>query len=133
MEKEAQVFKYEKPEFDGVKKSIQLCKSDILKGLVQVVKKGGENNLHTHTGDDAFWLVLSGAVKFYGEGDKLIAELKKHEGIMIPRGFMYWFESASEEPLEVLRVSARDQNTENKRVNYTPLKPWMVERFGDRT
>ena len=133
MEKEAQVFKYERPEFEGVKKSIQLCKSDILKGLIQVVKKGGENNLHAHTGDDAFWLVLSGAVKFYGEGDKLVAELKKHEGIMIPRGFMYWFESASEEPLEVLRVSARDQNTENKRVNYTPLKPWMVERFGDRT
>ena len=133
MEKEVQVFKYERPEFEGVKKSIQLCKSDILKGLVQVVKKGGENNLHTHTGDDAFWLVLSGAVKFYGEGDTLIAELKKHEGIMIPRGFMYWFESASEEPLEILRVSARDQNTENKRVNYTPLKPWMVERFGDRT
>ena len=133
MEKEVQVFKYERPEFEGVKKSIQLCKSDILKGLVQVVKKGGENNLHTHTGDDAFWLVLSGAVKFYGEGDTLIAELKKHEGIMIPRGFIYWFESASEEPLEILRVSARDQNTENKRVNYTPLKPWMVERFGDRT
>lgn len=133
MEKEVQVFKYERPEFEGVKKSIQLCRSDILKGLVQVVKKGGENNLHAHTGDDAFWLVLSGAVKFYGEGDKLIAELKKHEGIMIPRGFMYWFESASEEPLEILRVSARDQNAESKRVNYTPLKPWMVERFGDRT
>ncbi|MEK6602361.1 MAG: cupin domain-containing protein [Candidatus Binatota bacterium] len=132
MEKEVQVFKCENPEFDGVKKSIQLCKSDILRGLIQVVKKGGENNLHAHTGDDALWLVLSGAVKFYGEGDKLIAELKRHEGIMIPRGFMYWFESASEEPLEILRVSARDQNTENKRVNYTPLKPWQVDRYGDR-
>lgn len=132
MEKEAQIFKYERPEFEGVKKSIQLCRSDILKGLIQVVKRGGENNLHAHTGDDAFWLVLSGAVKFYGEGDKLIAELKRHEGIMIPRGFMYWFESASGEPLEILRVSARDQNTENKRVNYTPLKPWQLDRFGDR-
>lgn len=128
--REAKVFKYEKPEFDGVKKSIELCRSDLLKGLIQVVKQGGENNLHTHTGDDAFWMVLSGAVKFYGEGDKVIAELKKHEGIMIPRGFMYWFESASDEPLEILRVSAHDQKTENKRVNYTPLKPWMVDRFG---
>lgn len=132
MEKEVQVFKYQQPEFEGVKKSIQLCKSDILRGLVQVVKKGGENNLHAHTGDDAFWLVLSGMVKFYGEGDKLLAELKKHEGIMIPRGYMYWFESASEEPLEILRVSARDQNTENKRVNYTPLKDWQLERHIDR-
>ncbi len=50
------------------------------------------------------------------------------EGIMIPRGFKYWFESASEEPLEILRVAAQDQNIQNKRVNYTSLKPWMIER-----
>lgn len=128
MEKEGLVFKYERPEFTGVKKNIPLCKSDILKGGLQVVMKGGENNLHAHTGDDAFWFVLGGAVKFYGEGDKLLADLKKHEGIMIPRGFKYWFESASEEPLEILRVAAKDQNIQNKRVNYTSLKPWMIER-----
>ncbi|MBI3062214.1 MAG: cupin domain-containing protein [Deltaproteobacteria bacterium] len=132
MEKEAQLFKYERPEFEGVKKSMLICSSDILRGHIQVVKNGGENNLHTHTGEDAFWLVLSGAVKFYGEGDRLIGSLKKHEGILIPRGFKYWFESASEEPLEILRVAARDQGTENKRVNCTPLKPWQTERFAER-
>ena len=57
-----------------------------MKVMVQVVKDGGENNLHTHTGDDAFWYVMNGAVKFYGEGDKLIGEFKKDEGILIPRG-----------------------------------------------
>lgn len=133
MDKEARIFKYACPEFDGVKRSFELCRSDLLRGLVQVVKEGGENNLHAHTGDDAFWMVLSGAVKFYGEGDKVIAELKKHEGIMIPRGFKYWFESASKEPLEILRVSARDQSTTNKRIDYTPLKAWQEERPGDRT
>jgi mannose-6-phosphate isomerase-like protein (cupin superfamily) len=127
MEKEAKLFKYQKPEFDGVKKSLMLCNSDLMRVHVQVVKSGGENNLHTHTGEDAFWLVLGGAVRFYGEGEKLIAELKKHEGILIPRGFKYWFESASEEPLEIIRVAARDQNVENKRVNEAPLKPWMIE------
>ena len=71
--------------------------------------------------------MLNGAVKFYGEGDKVIAEIKKTEGILIPRGFKYWFESASDEPLEIIRVAARDQNTENKRVNMAELKPWMVE------
>ena len=132
MASDAQVFKYQRPEFEGVKKSMLMCTSDLMRVHAQVVKTGGENNLHAHTGEDAFWLVLSGAVKFYGEGDKLIAELKKHEGIMIPRGFKYWFESSSDEPLEILRVSARDQSTENKRVNYTPLKPWQVERPADR-
>jgi oxalate decarboxylase/phosphoglucose isomerase-like protein (cupin superfamily) len=133
METQVQVFKYERPEFDGVKKSIQLCRSDLLRGLVQVVKKGGENNLHAHTADDAFWMVLKGSVRFYGEGDAVIAELGPYEGVLIPRGFKYWFESAGEEPLEILRVSARDQNVENRRIDYTPLKPWQVEsRAGDR-
>ena len=71
--------------------------------------------------------MLNGAVKFYGEGDRVIAEIKKTEGILIPRGFKYWFESASDEPLEIIRVAARDQNTENKRVNMAELKSWMVE------
>jgi mannose-6-phosphate isomerase-like protein (cupin superfamily) len=127
MEREAQLFKYEKPEFDGVKKSLMVCNSDLMRVHLQVVKTGGENNLHTHTGEDAFWLVLGGAVRFYGEGDKVIAELQKHDGILIPRGFKYWFESASDEALEIVRVAARDQNVENKRVNEAPLKQWMVE------
>lgn len=127
MEREAKLFKYQRPEFAGVKKSMLVCNSDLMKVHVQVVKNGGENNLHTHTGEDAFWLVLNGAVKFYGEGDKVIGELKKHEGILIPRGFNYWFESASDEPLEILRVAARDQSTENKRVNHSPLKQWQLE------
>lgn len=127
MEKEAKLFKYERPEFDGVKKSLLMCSSDLMRVHAQVVKSGGENNLHTHTGEDAFWIVLGGAVRFYGEGDKMIGECKKHEGILIPRGFKYWFESASDEPLEIIRVAARDQNVENKRVNEAPLKPWMAE------
>jgi hypothetical protein len=42
------------------------------------------------------------------------------------------FESAAEEPPEILRVGARDQSVENKRVNYTPLKPWQAVRHAER-
>jgi mannose-6-phosphate isomerase-like protein (cupin superfamily) len=127
MEKEVRTFKYDRPEFDGVKKSMLMCATDLMRVHVQVVKSGGENNLHSHTGEDAFWMVLSGAVKFYAEGDKVIGQFNKGEGLLIPRGFNYWFESASDEPLEILRVAARDQNAENKRVNHTPPKAWMLE------
>ena len=134
MSQESKEFKYQTPEFEGVKKTVTVCSSDLMKVQVQVVKEGGENNLHTHTGDDAFWYVLSGAVKFYGEGDKMIGAYQKGEGILIPRGFKYWFESASNEPLEILRVTAKDQNVENKRVDLSPKKQWMVEQntFGPR-
>ena len=134
MTQDAKEFRYRTPEFDGVKKTLQVCNSDLMKIQVQVVKNGGENNLHTHTGEDAFWYVISGAVKFYGEGDKLVGEYKKGEGILVPRGYKYWFESASQEPLEILRVTAKDQNIDNKRVDLSPKKDWMIEQntFGAR-
>ena len=134
MTQEAKVFKYQTPQFDGVKKTLQVCNSDLMKVQVQVVKDGGENNLHSHTGDDAFWYVISGAVKFYGEGDRLIGEYKKGEGILIPRGFKYWFESASSEALEILRVTAKDQKVENQRVDHSAQKQWMIDQntFGSR-
>jgi mannose-6-phosphate isomerase-like protein (cupin superfamily) len=135
MAQEAKVFKYQTPQFDGVKKTLQVCNSDLMKVQVQVVKDGGENNLHSHTGDDAFWYVMSGAVKFYGEGDEVIGEFNKGEGILIPRGFKYWFESSSSEPLEILRVTAKDQNIENQRVDHSAQKQWMVDQntFATRT
>ena len=134
MPQEAKEFRYQTPQFEGVKKTLQVCNSDLMKVQVQVVKDGGENNLHTHTGDDAFWYVISGAVKFYGEGDRLVGEYKKGEGILIPRGYKYWFESAAPEPLEILRVTAKDQNVENQRVDHSAQKQWMVDQstFGSR-
>jgi mannose-6-phosphate isomerase-like protein (cupin superfamily) len=134
MAQETKIFKYQTPQFDGVKKTLQVCNSDLMKVQVQVVKDGGENNLHSHTGDDAFWYVISGAVKFYGEGDEVIGEFNKGEGILIPRGFKYWFESSSSEPLEILRVTAKDQKVENQRVDHSAQKQWMINQntFGTR-
>ena len=134
MTQEAKEFRHQTPDFEGVKKTWQVCNSDLMKVQVQVVQNGGENNLHTHTGEDAFWYVINGAVKFYGEGDKLIGEYKKGEGILVPRGYKYWFESASPEALEILRVTAKDQNIDNKRVDLSPQKQWMVDQktFGAR-
>jgi hypothetical protein len=77
MAQDAKEFRFQTPEFEGVKKTLTVCSSDLMKVQMQIVKDGGENNLHTHTGDDAFWYVVSGAVKFYGEGDKLIGEYQK--------------------------------------------------------
>jgi len=134
MAQDTKEFRHQTPEFEGVKKTWQVCNSDLMKVQVQVVKSGGENNLHTHTGEDAFWYVISGAVKFYGEGDKVIGEYQKGEGILVPRGFKYWFESASNGQLEILRVTAKDQSVDNKRVDLSPQKDWMVQQntFGAR-
>ena len=102
----------------GGKAIVQLAGSDIIRGRVQVVREGGENNLHSHRGMDGFWMVLAGRVRFYGPGDVVIGEFGKHEGILIPRGEQYWFESASDnEELEILQMAAFEKGTKVERVD----------------
>ena len=113
---EPQVFRYEVPDNERSKNLTVLCKTDRLAADMQLVKEGGENRLHSHTSSDGFFLVLEGRVKFYGEGDVVLAELGKDEGIVIPHGFRYWFASSSAEPLRILHVAANDPNVTDVRV-----------------
>lgn len=107
-EPQARVFKYVRPEMRTRKTFVKLARTERMMAYVQVLSSGGENNLHSHGHLDGFWMVLKGRARFYGEGDKLLADLGPHEGILLPRNFRYWFESASPEPLELLQVEAAD-------------------------
>ena len=115
------VFKYEKPagEIEMGKVTLRLCKSDLLSVAVQVVmKEGGGTNPHSHTGEDEAWVILGGRAKFYDK-DQLVGDLGPNEGIFIPKGAPCWFEP-TEEPLEILRVAAKDKDIPDERVDYTP-------------
>jgi len=118
-------FSYAKP--DGVtagKGFIALSRTDIVKGVVQVVKKhGGENNLHYHTRMDTFWMVLKGRVRFYTVGDKVLGEFGPHEGIVTPRYCRYWFENIGDDDLELLQVAAyADGAKDGGRTNVEALR-----------
>lgn len=114
-----QTFRYDKPESQGSGKAIvRLCQTDIIRGAVQVVKKGdGDNNLHSHTGMDGFWMVLKGRVRYYGPDDEVLGEFGPHEGIVTPRNTRYWFKSIGDEDLELLQVVAFDREIKNERVD----------------
>jgi mannose-6-phosphate isomerase-like protein (cupin superfamily) len=88
-------------------KAFQLCLTNNVISTVQIFQKGQHNNLHMHLTEDGYWLVLGGRARFYGEGETIIAELGKLEGVLIPSGTKYWFEGISDEPLEILRVNYR--------------------------
>ena len=118
----AVVFRYQTPDLRRRKGVIPLASSDILFSAVQVIREGGENNLHAHTAMDGFWFVLSGSARFYGEGDELIAELGRHEGVFIPREVSYWFESVGDELLELLQVEAYAKDVDSERVDYAPRR-----------
>lgn len=117
-------FSYKKPDaLSGDKMIVELAKSRLIRGRVQVVRTGGENNLHSHDGMDGFWLVLNGRVRFYGPGDVVIGEFGQHEGILLPAGEQYWFESADESvDLELLQMAAFDPRVPVRRVDVEPLK-----------
>lgn len=65
----------------------------------------GENRLHTHTNEDHAFVVLEGAARFEGP-DGEVAELRKNQGIMLPRGTFYTFRAMNGEPLVLLRIGA---------------------------
>ena len=126
----ATVFDYRTPtNFEKPKAVVRLCSSDIVFSNVQVVKTGGETNLHTHTANDGVWMVLKGRAKFYGIDNALLADLGPLQGIHIPRGFYYWFESSSSELLELLQVEAIDKSVEKRRLDVTPRKVGRSEHL----
>jgi mannose-6-phosphate isomerase-like protein (cupin superfamily) len=121
-------FRYRKPEFERGKQVVLLACTDRLLVNVQVLKEGGENNLHKHPHLDGLWMVLKGRVRFYGENDVLIGDYGPYEGVLIPRGSLYWFESSGDEDLELLQVEAFSRSIPNlkdviaDRVNVRPIK-----------
>ena len=130
-----QKFSYKKPESQETAKAItSLCQTDIIRGAVQIVKEGGDNNLHSHTGMDGFWMVLKGAVRFYGARDEVLGEFGVHEGIVMPRNAEYWFESCGDEDLELLQVVAFDRDVKNERVDVNARKTVVdsAQRFDGR-
>jgi len=123
------VTKYAKPAADGKPKQITLLgNSRLVKALVQTVRDGGENNLHYHVHSDTVWFVLKGRARFYGVGDKLIAEIGEHETILMPGGARYWFEKAGPDDLELLQVFGEEPSAgEHERINIDAHKDWMKD------
>ena len=127
---DAQVIDYQRPVLkDGQPKAVKmLARTDRAFFAVQLVREGGENNLHSHAHVDGFWFVLSGRARFYTTGDELVKECGPLEGVLVPRGYPYWFESCGEEELEILQFEASDivlgQPNED-RTDHAPQKAWM--------
>jgi mannose-6-phosphate isomerase-like protein (cupin superfamily) len=123
-----QPLRYTPPESGKPKDVVMLGRSGHLRTLVQIVKEGGENNLHYHTNSDTTWLVLKGRARFYGVGDVLIGDYGPCEGILIPGGSRYWFEKAGDEVLELLQVVGVDsQGGKSERINLDTHKDWMED------
>ncbi len=79
-----------------------LAGTDRFEIVIKCYASGGENYLHAHTEEDHSFVVLSGEATFHGPKGK-IASLGRNQGILIPRGAYYSFQSSGNTPLVLLR------------------------------
>jgi len=85
-----------------------LAESDLLQLRIKCYAEGGENVLHAHTDQDHSFIILQGKARFH-DGDGNPRELGRNEGILLPRGAKYYFQSCGDEPLVLLRVAGRTE------------------------
>ncbi|MCH8916559.1 MAG: cupin domain-containing protein [Alphaproteobacteria bacterium] len=94
---------------------------------IKVYAKGGENKLHAHPYQDHSFIVLDGRARFHGpRGEQ--RELARNDGIFLPAGSYYWFETIAEEPLVLLRVGAVMAPDKHPDTRITADGQWAVRR-----
>lgn len=117
-----QTFSFKAPETYARRKAIvKLTTTDRGATSVHCLGQGGENNLHYHAGVDITWMVLKGRARFYGAGDVVRGEFGVNEGILIPAGARYWFESCGKDGLELLQIKTyHTRRGQDKRIDAAP-------------
>lgn len=70
---------------------------------IKCYAEGGENEFHAHAHEDHTFIVLQGRAIFH-QPDRPSEELGRNQGILLPAGAFYKFESVPGEPLVLLRV-----------------------------
>ena len=80
-----------------------LAGTDRLKIMIKCYASGGENYLHAHTEEDHVFLVLAGSARFWSDHGP-IATVSANQGVLIPHGAYYAFQSDAPEPLVLLRA-----------------------------
>lgn len=80
--------------------------------LIKSYASGGENELHAHPNEDHAFIILQGEATFYGpKGETKI--VGKNDGVMLPYGVFYRFQSTGSETLVMIRVGCRTGNLED--------------------
>ena len=82
-----------------------LARTDTVEVRAKVYAEGGENGLHCHTDEDHTFFVLDGQATFSGP-DEQTTVVGRYEGILIPAGAFYRFQSTGDTNLVLLRFGA---------------------------
>jgi mannose-6-phosphate isomerase-like protein (cupin superfamily) len=100
----AQVFNLTTPYLVQGITSDERAMSELLSVLIKVYASGGENRMHAH--EDHSFIVLEGQATFHLDSEDNVRLLKPFEGVMLPKGTYYRFESTGQGNLVMLRIGA---------------------------
>ena len=91
----------------------RLCEADSMTVTGKVYAQGGENALHTHTSQDHSFFVIGGQATFFDENDETTV-VNPMEGVLLPAGAFYWFQSTGDVNLVMVRFSGQIDAAEDK-------------------
>jgi mannose-6-phosphate isomerase-like protein (cupin superfamily) len=117
----AQTFRLRTQLLSKGRSHIILAKTKGLHVVIKCYASGGENEFHTHTREDHTFVVLQGQARFH-QPDVEPLLLGRNEGILMPAGAYYKFESCGDVPLVMLRVGASSGDDDDDRLDLE-LKP----------
>lgn len=86
-----------------------VAQTDLLRMRLKVYASGGENVLHLHPYEDHSFIVLQGEATFHIGVEDEVRVVTKYQGVMLPRGVSYWFQSSAPENLVMLRAGAAEK------------------------
>lgn len=100
-----QTFSYQTPTGESPER-VTLINSKLVKLMVRIIRESSEPQLRYHTNSETIWMVMRGRARFYGVGDKLLADLGPQQGILLPGGSRYRFERVGAGELELMQTIA---------------------------
>ena len=100
-----QTFRLRAPRLAKGRQDTHLFTTDQLWAHLKVYAEGGENEPHQHPLEDHGFIVLDGEATFFDKDGKP-SVLKKWQGIILPRGTVYRFQSSGKSDLVMLRIGA---------------------------
>lgn len=102
----AEVFDLRTPYLDQGRTTDLRARTDKMTVMIKVYAEGGENGMHHHPNEDHSFIVVEGEATFRLESDDNLRVVRRYEGIMLPAGANYWFQSSGGQNLVMIRVGA---------------------------
>lgn len=103
---EPQVFDLETQLLSKGKATHLRGESELMSVAMKCHAEGGEVSLHCHAAEDHMFVVLQGEATYHVGKEEKEVVLRRHQGILLPRGTYYRFISTGDENLVQLRVGA---------------------------